>query len=142
MTDARTARPTLVETVMTPDPVVIGADMPVREAARLMESHAISGLPVVDAWGAVAGVVSETDLLRVRSTEHLWQGWPGLTVRHLMHAPALTARRSTPLEEAAALMERQHVHRLVVVDDDGHTPVGIVSAADVVRAMVQEDEDA
>jgi len=45
------------------------------------------------------------------------------------------------LEEAAVLMERAHVHRLVVVADDQQTPVGILSSSDIVRAMVGERDD-
>lgn len=122
--------------VMTPGPVTVQADLPLMEAARLLEEHGISGMPVVDADGALVGVLAESDLVRARATEHLWTRWPGLKVRHLMHAPALTADASMTLEEAATLMERAHVHRLVVVDADQRTPVGIISTSDIVRSIV------
>ena len=96
---------------------------------------------MVDENGVLVGVLSESDLVRARATEHLWSRWPGLSVRHLMHTPVLTADRSMTLEEAAVMMERAHVHRLVVVGDDQQTPVGIISTSDIVRAMVGERED-
>ncbi len=130
-----------VEHVMTPDPITIRADEPLSAAARLLEEHEISGVPVVDEGGALVGVLAESDLVRARATEHLWSRWPGLSVRHLMHTPVLTADRSMTLEEAAMLMERAHVHRLVVVAEDQQTPIGIVSTSDIVRAMVGERED-
>lgn len=127
--------------VMTPDPILVHADDPLQSAARLMEENEISGVPVVDEDGSLVGVLAESDLVRARATEHLWAQWPGLTVRHLMHAPALTACPDMDLEEAATLMERAHVHRLIVVDEDQTTPIGILSTSDLVRAMVGEHLD-
>ena len=124
--------------VMTPGPVTVRADAPLMDAARLLEEHEISGVPVVDRDGALVGVLAESDLVRARATEHLWSRWPGLQVRHLMHAPALTADAMMSLEEAATLMERAHVHRLIVIGDDQRTPIGIVSTSDIVRAIVGE----
>jgi len=129
-----------VEEVMTPGPVVVRADAPLATAARMLEENEISGMPVVDDEGQLVGVISESDLVRARATEHLWSRWPGLSVRHLMHAPALTADGDMSLEEAATLMERAHVHRLVVVAADQQTPVGVISSSDIVRAMVGERE--
>ncbi len=129
--------------VMALEPIVIRADAPLSEAVALLEKHHIHGVPVVDATGTLVGVLSQTDLLRARSTEFLWANWPGLAVRHLMTSPALTIHRSTPLADAARKMERHHVHRLVVVaDDDEALPIGVVSTTDLVRAMAEETADA
>lgn len=133
MTPTTTA-PTVGE-LMTRDPVVVRADTSLKEAAGLLDQYRISGLPVVDAAGVLVGVLSQTDLVRVRATEHLWTNWPGLAVRHLMTQPALTIAVSASLGEAARLMEERHVHRLVVVADDGRSPIGIVSTTDLVRVM-------
>lgn len=121
--------------LMTPNPIAIRADAPLVEAASLLDSHHISGLPVVDAVGAVVGVVSQADLVRARATEHLWSNWPGLGVRHLMTQPALTIHASASVVVAAQLMESHHVHRLIVVGDDERTPIGIISTTDLVRAI-------
>jgi CBS domain-containing protein len=120
---------------MTRAPIVVGEDQPLAVAAGLLDQHRIHGLPVIDDLGRLVGVISATDMLRARTTEHLWSAWPGLKVRHLMSAPALTIGADATLEEAATRMERGQVHRLVVVAPDGTTPVGIVSTTDIVRAM-------
>ncbi|HMK92216.1 MAG TPA: CBS domain-containing protein [Thermoleophilia bacterium] len=127
--------------VMTPDPITVRMDAPLQMAARLLEENEISGMPVVDAAGALVGVLSETDLVRARATQHLWSRWPGLAVRHLMHAPVLTADREMGLREAAVLMEKAHVHRLIVVGEDQQTPIGVISTSDLVRAIVGEHAD-
>jgi CBS domain-containing protein len=121
--------------LMTHDPIVVLVDTPLSEVAELLDRFAISGLPIVDWGGHLLGVVSQTDLLRARATEDLWTRWPGLTARHLLTRPALTASSETPIEQAVARMESNHVHRLVVVGDDGETPIGVISTSDVVRAM-------
>ncbi len=51
-----------VGTCMTADPLTVGPDTTVAEAARLMRDHKIGGLPVVSG-GQLVGIVTETDLL-------------------------------------------------------------------------------
>ena len=130
--------PRTVGDLMTADPVVIPADAPLSDAARLLDVHHIHGLPVVDGLGAVIGVISETDMLHARTTEDLWSRWPGLRVRHLMSTPALTVSAEADLADAAHRMEQERVHRLVVVALDGETPIGVISTSDLVRGMLEE----
>ena len=134
------AIPTVGE-LMTPDPIVIDESATVDDAVRALEENEITGMPVVDRDGVLVGVISHTDIVRARAVAHLWHRWPGLRVRHLMHAPALTADRAMNMEEAAQLMERTHVHRLVVVGDDQLTPIGIISTTDLVRALAHRPTD-
>lgn len=48
---------------MTSDVVTASADTPFKELAALMARRGVSALPVLDADGRLAGVVSEADLL-------------------------------------------------------------------------------
>jgi CBS domain-containing protein len=130
--------PLTVGELMTGDPIVAVVDMPLSEAADLMDFYRISGLPVVDWGGSLVGVLSQTDLLHARTTEPLWHAWPGLAVRHLMTQPAVTVSARTTVEEAAQLMEQKHIHRLVVVDSGGETPIGVLSITDLVRSRIEE----
>ncbi len=130
-------KPTMaVGDAMTRDPIVLREDDPLAVAAEVLDVAHISGAPVVDAKGTLVGVLSRTDLLHARATERLWERWPGLRVRHLMHWPAITVLATLSLDEAAVLMEREHVHRLVVVEPGRDRPVGILSTTDLVHAMV------
>lgn len=132
-------RSTTVGALMSTDPIVVSADAPLADAARLLEKHHVHGLPVVDRDGALVGVLSQTDLNRARSTEYLWANWPGLAVRHLMTSPAVTVHRSTPLLAAARRMEEEHIHRLVVVEDgDDSNPIGVLSMTDLIHALAAE----
>lgn len=120
---------------MTRGLVTVRASATLLEAAQLMDAHRIHGLPVVDAGGAVLGVLSQTDLLRARVIEHLWTDLKGLAVRHVMTAPAITIGLNATLDAAAEVMEQRRVHRLIVVAADGVTPVGMLSVTDLVHVM-------
>ena len=134
------SEPKTVGQLMTGDPIVANIDMPLADAAAVMDFYRISGLPVVDWDGTLVGVVSQTDLLHARTTEALWSAWPGLAVRHLMTRPAVAVTPDVSLEDAARLMEAQRIHRLVVTAADGVTPIGILSVSDLVHAMGEWSE--
>ncbi len=127
--------PVTVGDLMTGDPIVALTDMPLADAASIMDFYRVSGLPVVDRDGALVGVISTTDLLHARTTEPLSGVWPGLAVRHVMTHPALTVTPDVAVGDAARLMETQHIHRLVVTAADRETPIGVLSISDLIRSM-------
>jgi CBS domain-containing protein len=140
---AKPLAPTTVGQLMTIEPVVLHANQSLDEAADVLDRRGISGAPVVDGSGSLVGVISQTDLVRARSSEYLWANWAGLCVRHLMTTPALTVQLSTPVALAAVRMERHHVHRLVVVSDaDPALPIGLLSSTDLVHAIAVAARDA
>jgi CBS domain-containing protein len=51
--------------IMTPHPATIAPDETIGEAARLMLEKKISGLPVVDSAGHIAGIITESDIFRL-----------------------------------------------------------------------------
>lgn len=67
LADERTdIRATRIAEVMTRSPVTVGADALAAEAARLMETHKINALLVLDAERRVVGALNIHDLLRAR----------------------------------------------------------------------------
>lgn len=58
-----------VKEVMTRDPVTVTPETTVGETARLMAQKKIGGIPVVDAAGALAGIVTESDIFRLVARE-------------------------------------------------------------------------
>jgi acetoin utilization protein AcuB len=48
--------------IMTKDVITTTPDTPVEDAARLMVTHKIGGLPVVDGHNDIVGVITETDI--------------------------------------------------------------------------------
>lgn len=57
--------------VMTKEPQVISPDATIGEAADVMLTNRISGLPVVDARGNLVGIITESDIFRM--VAHNWK---------------------------------------------------------------------
>jgi CBS domain-containing protein len=129
-----------VEDLMTSSPVVVSEDDAIAGVAELLAGYEITGLPVVDADDRLVGVISQTDLVRIRGATLPWTGWHGLIVRDLMTAPAKTIAGSARLDEAARRMTDEHVHRLVVVDRR-QMPIGVISESDIVREIADCCDD-
>ena len=108
---------------------------PFKMLVRLIEENRISALPVVDQEGVPVGVVSEADLLfKGAQPQH------GVTAAGLMTSPVITVRVDSTIADAARLMRRRNVRRLVVVDGRGHI-AGIVSRSDLLQVFLRTDED-
>jgi len=54
-----------VKDIMTKDPIIVPPDYTAEETAQVLLENKISGAPVVDDNGQVAGVITQTDLFRV-----------------------------------------------------------------------------
>jgi CBS-domain-containing membrane protein len=144
-----------VNDVMTRDVVSVGEQTPYREIVDTLAKHAISAVPVVDAFDQVLGVVSESDLLhKVEFSDgagerRVFEGRrrraarskaAGDVARDLMSAPAVTAMPDTPLAVAARRMESAQVTRLPVVDELGRL-AGIVTRGDLLRVFLRSDAE-
>ena len=129
-----------VASLMTRNPVVVMEDDAIAGVAELLAAYEITGLPVIDGDDRLVGVISQTDLVRLRGSTLRWNGWHGLMVRDLMTTPAKTIPASALLEEAARQLMFQHVHRLVVVDDQ-QRPIGVISESDIVREIADRCDD-
>jgi CBS domain-containing protein len=124
-----------------------------KDVAKLLVEHDISGVPVVED-GRVIGVVSERDLLekqRVHQPNHdgvlgwlmsadleVEKHW-ARTAGDAMTAPARTIEQWRTVSAAASLMAEDRIKRLPVVHDG--TLVGIVTRADIVRAFARPDAE-
>jgi CBS domain-containing protein len=135
----RASGPT-VASLMTGSPVVVTEEDAIAGVAELLAGYEITGLPVVDADDRLVGVISQTDLVRLRGSTLPWTGWHGLMVRDLMTRPAKTIAGSEPLDEAARRMTTEHVHRLVVIDSR-QRPIGVISESDIVREIADCCDD-
>ena len=53
---------------MTPNPLCVNQTSNLSSAAKLMSTHRISGIPVVDDSGKLTGIISKTDLTQAVAT--------------------------------------------------------------------------
>ena len=144
-----------VADIMSTDVVTVSPTTSLKNVARLLVEHRISGVPVVDDDGVVLGVVSEGDVLfkergplaprRVLSWlldgngEDARTKLDARTAAEAMTSPAQTIESWPLVSSAAARMLDQHVNRLPVVHNE--QLVGIVTRADLVRAFIRSDDD-
>jgi CBS domain-containing protein len=125
--------------LMTIEPVIVAFDAPIEEAERLIRDHHVSGLPVVDGDGVLVGVISQTDFLHLDDPEVralIRHATSGIRVGEVMSRPAVTVLLTTKLVEAARLMTRERVHRVVVIDEK-QRPLGVLSAMDFVGLVAE-----
>jgi acetoin utilization protein AcuB len=54
-----------IENIMTKDPVTVPPNYTIEETAEILLKHKISGVPVVDDYGIVVGVITQNDLFRI-----------------------------------------------------------------------------
>jgi CBS domain-containing protein len=124
-----------VAALLSTDPIVVWPDTPVSEVESVLEGSGACGVPVVDWSGYLVGVVGSLDIVRVRASDSLSADWSRLCARHVMSQAWSAVPLDTPLEDAARQVESLNIHRLVVVDDDGESPLGVLSATDLARAI-------
>ncbi len=150
----------LAKDVMKTEVVTVVENTPVKEIAKLMLAHDISGLPVVDEAGRVVGVVSELDLMRKQiapnepsiwttlfggGAEHAkkyqdaYRKYMGKTAGEVMTAPAVTVDASDSLEKAGNLMFNKQVKRVFVTE--GNRLVGVISRSAFTKLLLEQDED-
>jgi CBS domain-containing protein len=140
--------------IMTEPVVTVPPEASIWEAVRLMLQQKISGLPVVDKSGNLAGIVTEGDFLRRTETDTVrrrprWIEFligPGKLAQEYVHTSGrkvddvmttdvYSVSEDAPLDDVVALMERHRIKRVPVVR--GQQVVGMVTRANLLRALVK-----
>ncbi len=143
--------------VMTRDVVTVQPDDPIARIAKLLSDHESSAMPVCGEAGHVLGMVSEGDLMRPFSNEHVVKraGWLNVLAERtelatalldyhrindrkpcdLIATPAITTPLDASVSEPANPLAR---HRIKAVPITHRSKlVGIGSRANVVRAQAE-----
>jgi CBS domain-containing protein len=141
----------LAKDLMTSKVVTVGLGNSIWHAAQKMLDHDVSGLPVVDDSGRLAGMLTQGDLLhRIElGTEtapvapeqrlgayvkaHSWN------VGDVMTAMVISAEEETPIHAVATLMDRHRIRRMPVIREG--KLVGIISRKDLLRVIAASRRD-
>ncbi|MGB5949437.1 MAG: IMP dehydrogenase [Parvibaculum sp.] len=114
------------ESGMVVNPITIEPDATLAEALALMQQHGISGIPVVEHSGKLAGVLTNRD---VRFASN-----PREPVRNLMTKDNLvTVKDGVSQEEAKRLLHKHRIEKLLVVDD-AYCCIGLITVKDIEKA--------
>ena len=144
--------------IMTTDVITISPETEIAQAAKLLLTNRINGVPVVNDAGELVGILCQSDLIiqqkniSIPSLFTLLDGFIPLTpskkldrevekiaatkASDAMTANPVTVSPDTEIEKIAALMVEKSYHTLPVVD--GGKLVGIVGKEDVLRTLIDQ----
>ena len=145
----RTAADMVASDLMTAHVTTVAAGATVQQAAQLLADSLVGGLPVLDAAGAPAGMVSDGDLLG-RRTEAARRDWwlkllatdgaaapPAAArdrlVQDVMTTPLISVGPYTPVREVVRLLQVNRIKRLPVILDG--KIIGLVSRTDLLALV-------
>ncbi|WP_163266407.1 IMP dehydrogenase [Chelativorans alearense] len=123
------------ESGMVVNPITIGPEATLADAHALMNTHRISGIPVVEngglggqTTGRLVGILTNRD---VRFASN-----PAQPVRELMtHDNLITVKEGVSQDEAKRLLHQNRIEKLLVVDGAGNC-VGLITVKDIEKSQL------
>ena len=146
-----------VSDVMAKDILTVGKNQTMTEVAGKFVEQGLSSAPVVDELGHCVGVITASDFvnretrLMQKESDPLGEGGKLLEgqeeqplrcvpvgddyVSYHMSQGVQSIEPGASLLRAARVMCDEHIHRLLVIDEQNH-PIGVISTMDIIAAMV------
>jgi signal transduction histidine kinase/DNA-binding NarL/FixJ family response regulator/HPt (histidine-containing phosphotransfer) domain-containing protein len=106
----------------------IPPDMSVLDAGKIMEQKHIKRLPVI-AEGRLAGIVTQTDLIRVLTSYGMWR-----IASEVMSNRVSSIQKHIHVSEAIKIMTDRNISSIVIMHDD--EPVGIFTQRDLLKKVI------
>ena len=119
------ARVKRFESGMVVNPITIAPDATLGDLMALKQRHKVSGIPVVDEFGKLSGIITNRD---VRFATDL-----NAKVGELMTRNLVTVKEGVDRAEAQRLLHKHRIEKLVVVDDDFKC-LGLITVNDMEKA--------
>ncbi len=113
------------ESGMIRNPITLGPDRSIREAASLMARFKISGVPIVDEHGRLVGIITNRDLQFERNVDRPLR--EAMTQEGLITAPV-----GTTMEDAERTLGEHRIEKLPVVNEDGKLR-GLITVKDIIK---------
>lgn len=111
------------ESGMIIDPITIKPEQTLQDAEDIMASYKISGVPVVDDYNILVGILTNRDM---RFTKDFTQK----AVDKMTLMPLITAKEGTTLDEAADVMHANKIEKLPIVDSNNRL-IGLITIKDI-----------
>ena len=142
-----------VKDIMIKNVTTLSSDIPAMEAVKKLFELEISGLPVVDSDGRIAGMFTEKDILKAilpsyvervgkfiyeenpKGIKKKLEGLNNIKVKDLMRKEVVTVNEETGCCEAARVMLTQKARRVPVIDSENKV-IGMVARCDVLKAFM------
>ena len=149
-----------VRDIMTKEIISVSPETEIANAAKILLEKRINGMPVIDAFGRLVGIICQSDLVAqqkgipipsvftllesyipltsIKRLDKEMKKIAALTVREAMTPDPVTVSLETDIEEVAKLMVDKKYHTLPVVEGD--KIVGIVGKEDVLKTLLAEPQ--
>ncbi len=136
--------------IMTREVITVRRTTTLDEVAEVMATKQISGVPVLEDDGRIAGVISGKDFLAnmgakdkvnfmaviaecLKGKKCVSRPISRKKAEDIMTSPAITVEENTTVSEIAAIFSSKNINRVPVIGRSGAL-IGIVSRADIVLA--------
>lgn len=107
------------------DPITLNEAAMVADALQLMQENKIGGIPVVDEFGHLKGIVTNRDLRFEKDLQK--------PIKDVMTADhIITASQGTDLTQAEETLQRHKIEKLPVVDDNNKL-IGLITFRDIIK---------
>jgi IMP dehydrogenase len=109
------------------DPIYVYPDATLADAEALMQEYRISGVPVVDIYNKLLGILTNRDM---RFEKVLTKRVDEVMTK----MPLITAAKDISLDEAEQIMHKNKIEKLPIIDDDGHLQ-GLITIKDIKKRI-------
>lgn len=113
------------ESGMILDPVTLGENAIVADALQLMQENKIGGIPVIDSTGHLKGIVTNRDLRFEKNQQRR-------IIEVMTSENIITTSENTDLTTAEAILQKNKIEKLPVVDDTNHL-IGLITFRDIIK---------
>lgn len=143
-----------VKDIMSTDLITIKENTQIRDVIKIFVNNDVSGLPVLDHDGYLAGVVSAADVLKQESSHTFYHTtmtknyelelledvkFFDQPVSSIMSEDLFTVEPDATIAKMAKIMYEKKIHRLLVTEYN--KLVGIVTTFDLLKLLATSDEE-
>jgi len=118
-----------VKDVMSNKVITVSPDASVSQTAVLMNINNIGSIIVTDNSGRPIGIITERDIVKRLVAKNLVPS--SVKAEEIMSSPVKTISPNAELSEAARIMHRSGIRRLVVVSDS--RLIGVITSRDIIE---------
>ncbi len=116
----------------------IREDATVLDLAQYLRQKEVRAVGVMNAQGALVGVVSQADVSDKVAAENKCPAW--VRVKEVMSTNLVTVKPTAELDEAARLMDQHGFYHLLIVDEAGKYH-GMISATDLLKVIALDEKE-
>ena len=116
--------------IMTQPVITLNQSSKLDRARQLIANHDFHHLPIVDDNGALSGMLSDRDLLKISLSK------ASPLIENIMSKDVIAATPETLLREVALVLRHHRIHCLPIIDEINE-PIGIITTTDILNALLK-----